>query len=277
MRAAGLAAELFGWGGLLLTDSFWPGIFCVYVGFVLLATDLWFEPQIQRGWRIAGVAIISVLGTLFSLGIVFISVPLHVQAIAESGQHPAGTVVAGIPWKPEFTELDLVIRNETERAFKDINIVIRPDEPVAAIAQETSWPGVVFEDKNDVLNHIIEIKSGGAMKATPFVLRGTDAGYRVQVSRLPGNSDVKVVLALCDFDSNKLRLPMDNPNSLVKERWTDSSSYWLARPEADVLMPLPQLSPSETMSIEGHYTAALRTRNVSIRIPVEGIISVCSP
>ena len=179
LRTAGIGAEFFGWGGLLLAGWFWPGVAFIYAGFLLLAIDVWLEPGLQRSllWRIGIVTILLLFTTAFSLGIVFVKAPLDVSAFVTAAEYPTGTSIAGIPWKPQFTELQVRIDNPSDRNYEDVNLLIRPMSAIVAIAQVTSVPNVSFEDNHALSMRLMNINVG-TMKATaiPLVLLATDAG-----------------------------------------------------------------------------------------------------
>ena len=61
LRTASGAAQLFGWGSLMLGGSFWIGASLIYLGFLLVAIDLWVEPDLhgKTGMRIVGVLAIA--------------------------------------------------------------------------------------------------------------------------------------------------------------------------------------------------------------------------
>ncbi len=158
-RAAGLGAEIFGWGGLMLAGWFWPAVGLVYLGFVLLAVDLWLEPELRTRlwWRVGGITAVVLCALGFSIAFVFVSARLPISGIITDGEYPAGTKISGIEWKSEFTELTVIIENPTDRSYEDLNLVIRPTEPVAAIAQATQVADVTFEDKNGFFAHIFDV------------------------------------------------------------------------------------------------------------------------
>jgi hypothetical protein len=115
-RTAGIAAELLGLGELVLAEWSWPPIGCIYLGFALQAADVWFERDFHQKWewKASAWAIILLAAAGFSWKIVFVDAPLPVFALMTNGEYQHGTVLAGINWKREFTELDVDIQNPTE-------------------------------------------------------------------------------------------------------------------------------------------------------------------
>jgi hypothetical protein len=128
---------------------------------------------------------------------VFVDAPLSATGYMTDGEYPAGKDISGIPWKTEFTELQVQFTNDPDRVYEDLNIVIRPTEAIAAIKQITDVPGVSFAGKNDSAIHVVDVNfQSGASNAIPLVLLATDAGYRMRCPRLPGHSTLRAVIAL---------------------------------------------------------------------------------
>ena len=61
-----------------------------------------------------------------------------------AAEHPPGTNVAGIPWRSPYSELRLHITNPTARAYEHLDLMLKPDQLVAAITQDGTVPEVSF-------------------------------------------------------------------------------------------------------------------------------------
>ena len=70
---------------------------------------------------------------------------LNIFTVATNKEYAPGTVIGGIVWRPVYTELDLIVNNPTDGNYDDVNILVRPDYPVAKIAQ--------LSNLSDVCNH----------------------------------------------------------------------------------------------------------------------------
>jgi hypothetical protein len=154
----------------LLADWFWVAVPSIYLGFGALAVDALLEPDLRERpkWRIRAVVVIVGLAALFSWGVVFVPANLGVSAWMTDGEYPAGTNISGIAWRPEFTEVDVDIANDTDLGYEDLNIVIRPTEAIAEISQSTSVPGVSFQDANGESVHLLEKNLGsGSIQSIP--------------------------------------------------------------------------------------------------------------
>jgi hypothetical protein len=274
MRVAGVGAELFGWGGLMLADEFWPAVFLIYCGFVILVLDLWFEPELNRKWRIGIGALLLVLMAVFSVGFVFVKSPLDVSAIMVDAEYPAGTTVAGIAWRPQFTEVDVLFQNPSDSAYDDVSILLRPSTAVAGIGQLTNLPGISWDDKDGMIVRLMDIDLRTRRSSIlPLKLLATDAGYTILCQHLPAKAPLTIVLALADIKWNP-KPPDERP---VQERARDNDfilrlkddvfgTYWEGHPDADVWATRP--TSGEWMKIEGTYFSRHRQRFVSEHLPI---------
>jgi hypothetical protein len=280
LRGAGIASFIFGLGTMIFAGWYWVGVVLIYVAFLLVATDLWFETSLSKSARVIGIILIALVIAGFSVGFVFVDAPLPVTAYVTDGEYPEGTDISGIPWKPQFTELRVQFDNNTDRTYEDLNIVIRPNDAVAAITQSTNVPSVSFEDKNDMSERIVDVDLGTGMKRTiPLDLLATDAGYRMRCPRLAGQTVVRVVMALADVRWNpnppsSVRLPseiMREPEYIQKFKNIDFSTYWLGHRYGNVYTPRP--TSSSWVMVDGQYTVLQRRRTISQKIEVGGQIN----
>jgi hypothetical protein len=137
LRSIGFLSLVFGGGSVLFAGWFLSGVIFIYVGFAVLAIDLWFEPDVSLRWRLIGIAIAVAVAISFSLEIVFVKTPLEVGAVMTDAEYPVGTTpLAGITWRPQFTELQVWMTNPTDESYDDVNVIVRPSTPIAAIAEE---------------------------------------------------------------------------------------------------------------------------------------------
>ena len=280
LRTTGIASGVFGLGALLIGDLFLPGVCCIYFSFALLALDVWLEPDFydKPRWKLSAWAAILIAVVGFSWKIVFVRAPLNVFALMTNGEYEAGTVLSGISWKPEFTELDVDITNPTDRAYEDIDLVIKPNNSIAAIAQSTAFSGVTFEDADSVAVGLLDKNFDlGTSKAIPIVLLATDVGYRMRCLRLPARSTIKIVIALADvkWDPHpEPTVPLEKrvrePGYIMRIK-DDCATYWFGHKEGNVYAPRP--TSTDWVKIEGDYLVLHRTRHVSTKIRVNGDIS----
>jgi hypothetical protein len=275
---AGIASELFGWGGLLISGWFVISTVLIYLGFLLFGIDLWFEPELapKLGWRIVGTAVIVASAIAFSIGVVFVKAPLLASAEMTDGTYPAGTKIAEILWRPEYTEVDVYIRNPSDRPYDDLDVVMRTNSPIAAIAQKgNACPGASFEDRNDYSNHLLDVNGKtGERTALPVVVLATDAGYRMRCAHLPANTTITVVIAMADLKWGGCATSGNPEKTLldgcpIRIKFEDYSSYWIGLPGRDVFTPRP--SSSDAVKVDKNYTVMYRRRSETQRIPIGGL------
>lgn len=280
LRGVGATSLVFGWAGLFLTDHFWYfAVGLIYASFVLFGLDIWHEPKFagKPAYRIAVSIIVLLLASFFTWGFVLAPAPLGVSAYATDGEYPGGTVIAGINWNRGFTEVDVVLKNPTDHAYEDMNVVIKPTSPVAAIAQATNISDVSIEDKfGESVRGVVV--GGGEKKAIPLVLIATDAGYRVRCGRLPPQTGLRIVLALAEIKWNpqKSDLPLDEqvllPYFMIRNKTDDMSSYWWGHKDWDYFAARP--TSTDWVKIEGTYIALHRQRSVSELVSVGGEVTI---
>jgi hypothetical protein len=192
---------LFGLGSLVLAGWFWPAVVLIYGSLGLGAADLWLEPDLQTKviWKLGMSAVILGFASLFTFGFVLVAAPLPISDIATNGEYPADHKIGDIAWRKEFTELDIGIENPTSRAYEDVNLVIRPDNPVAAVTQIGKTCDASIEDADGVMVREGLKPAVGDSRMNPLVLVATDAGYRIRCAHLPANSILKIVMAISDI------------------------------------------------------------------------------
>jgi hypothetical protein len=278
LRTGAVAAGVV--GRIMLPVQFWLGVVCIYVGLLAAIVDLWFETGLRGKpvWRIVGSVVVGLFIYGFSQYLVFVDAPLDVSGSQTDGEYPMGTAISGIQWRKEFTELNIEMVNPTDRVYEDLNLVIRPTEPVVAVEQISRFPGISFEDKNDLTTHLLDIPRQGDSKAIPLDLLATDAGYRMRCPRLPAHSTIKIEMALANIIWNPARPGNAPPEESVREldyvlqiKGDDFSTYWMGHKEADVYTPRPSI---QWFKIEGDYVVLLRKRKVSKKVNVAGKINV---
>jgi hypothetical protein len=124
-REVGLVAILFG-GGSMMISYFWAGVVLIYAGFILLAVDIRFNPALGRSpiLRYGLLGVVAAFAVGFSFAFVFVSAPLGIEALGLSADFPSRTMIAGIPWSSQFSELHVVIANPTIRNYEDLDVAI---------------------------------------------------------------------------------------------------------------------------------------------------------
>jgi hypothetical protein len=191
---------------------FWPAVLTIYAGFLVLAADALFEPRLNKWWKTSAIIIISVLTCTFSWYFVFFRAPISITAMITDAAYPTGTQIAGIYFRPEFTELRLFVKNPSSRNYNNLNLIVQPSAAIAAIAQASNIPNVSFDDKNGLSTRVMEFDPAvGKAIVAPLTLLATDVGYRIHCDKLSADEVMTVVIALADVRWNPSAAPTQRP------------------------------------------------------------------
>ena len=259
-RTIGVGGQFTGWGTLLYADHFWYGVAFIYLGFLALVIDPWFETKLQGKtfWRIGISALIVAFALIFSFSIVFTDYQLGTTISQTLGVYPTGTVINGIEWKPEYTELRIWITNNSNVDYEDLDILVRPSNPIVHAAQASSIPGVSLVDADNASIRMTQGKS-----AIPLDLLATDAGYRIGCPKLAPNTTIEIVMAIADIRyASSPGMPVTDSNYVIKTRNPgDFSTYWYGHPNGNVYASTG--GSVEWVVIKGSYMAMHRKRQIS--------------
>jgi hypothetical protein len=277
IRGTGVAGIFLGLSSILLLGWFWAEVAFVYAAAVVIVVDLWFELELPTKWKFVGTAICLASAAAFSWAVVFVQAPLSVAALVTNAEYPPGTTINGVPWKKEFTELEMRIINSTDHNYDDISLLIRPTEPITSIQQVvTNVPGVYFTDKNNFSVKVADVKPFGRALAIPLVLLATDTGYVMHCPRLPARTSIQVLIALADIKWSPPPAPPDRPiqdqvndkDYVLRIKMDDFSTYWLGHADGNVYVGHPN---PQWVKVDGEYTGGFRTRAISKKIDLASL------
>ena len=129
--------------------------------------------------------------------------PPGIQATITDGEYSPGTNINGIIWRKGFSELRVTLYNQSTHDYDNLSVLIQPTEPIAAIAQRTNIPGVLFYDQFRLQTAVIDINHlAGTQTAIPVSIVATDAGYLMHCIRLPAETSIEIEIALAEIRSN---------------------------------------------------------------------------
>jgi hypothetical protein len=122
--------------------------------------------------------------------------PIGLSATASRAKQPIGAVIAGIDWRPSYREVRLSIANVSDATFQNIDLVVRPDQPVAAAGQATDVPGVSigWHEMPTFSPEAINTNTNERI-AIPMVPLASRRGFRVHCNSLPAKSRLEIVFA----------------------------------------------------------------------------------
>ncbi|MHB8216233.1 MAG: hypothetical protein ACYDDS_09155 [Candidatus Sulfotelmatobacter sp.] len=286
-RRLGVSSAAFGGVSMIQPQLFWLSVVLVYLGLSLLFVDLYFEPIPARWKATAGLIILGLL-IWFSVGVVFVPAPFTLSTLGSQIDYLTGNMPApgGIPWRPFFTELDVIMTNSTDGNYDNVDMLVRPDYPVAAIAQLSNLPEVSFENRHGVNARMtakelgVNVTPGAPLTIYSFL--ATDAGYKVHCARIPPNSSLTIVMAVADMKktapisgrvtaksgagSTVIPVPGNiSPDDLFASMtFSDkdgSFSYWYGSTK-NLSVFSPDKPKPKTVFISGYYTASNHRRRV---------------
>jgi hypothetical protein len=269
LRGTSVACTLIGGVGMMQPDLFALGAGSVYLGLFLLAIDVFYEPDFRWRGKVFGIALLAVVALLFTKYFLLTPAPLNVSAVATVAEFPADTKIAGIEWRPEYTELVVVISNPTEGAYDDVTLLIEPDHPVAAAAQETSVPGVWLQDR-----YARSMNIRVDQRAVNFKIIASNVGYNAHIDKLPAHGTVKVVFALANMSPGTVDktkqiqwYEMLDPEIVYRESMGGKITYWHAHPAKKNTFGEKRPEP-KTVRVSGHYVGRLRERPIAIDVGI---------
>jgi len=267
-KGIGLAAILLGGFGVIPV-FYWPGVALCYMGFVILALDPYFDPDLKQR-RISQAAVLTficALAAIFTFGFVFAPSKLEVGAESYASNYPAGAKVAGIKWSSKYTELRVAIANPSNRDYENLDLVLRPDQPVVEISQLDDSQKVSFEEVQHASVHYI---TNNEQSLAPRVVIASTDGYRVRCDRLRAHSRVNIVMAVASIAADSGGAFDNNgdvrPDATLEMSFEDGGKIWFNDAINDKYF---EKRPTvNTLGVNGQYQANMRSRTISRNVPV---------
>ncbi len=215
------------------------------------------------------------LEAAYTFGVAIVPAPLEVDAISWTSDYRSGSApVSTIPWSPKFSELQLILNNPTSTRYEDVDFIVRPDQPIAAIAELTSIGGVHISEASPT-SLTMGMLHGGTQKfeANPLVLIATDAGYRIRCDVLPPHEHVGIVMAIANIDMSKSQRDKMTDQSdmgihdrlyVTKISHGDGHASWFGNTDNGRRIDdvYGEKRPVSTVYIEGQYTSGPRRRSI---------------
>jgi hypothetical protein len=270
---------LTGWQ--IMSLSYVAGLTIILFGFMgCLAECIWEPELIKRPYQIQ-IVLIGIMGFLFdmfAINVAFVAAPINFTSFQTDIDYTAGNAPAGISWEPFFTELDFIVTNPSDGNYDNVDLLVRPDFPVAKVAQQSSLQGVSFEDRYGV-NVRATVEEVGFRPPIPMVFLGTNAGYKVHCASIPPNTSLSLVLAVVEFTKAK---PEDSGRAFTIPSGADLSrlvmsptitnkegtfTYWFGSAVNKVnYIPKPTV---KDVHVEISYTTRYRKRNKTAEVSVD--------
>lgn len=206
IRTLGAASLVIGSAGFMLEFSFAVCAGCVYLGLIVLCVDPWIEPALREVsplLRIVPSVIFFIPLLVFTRYVIFLPAALEIKGTDYNGDFPSGQAIAGIEWKPAYSELELSFSNHTDHDYKDLDLVVGVNEYIAAVGK-TEFPGVTIFNTQagpDTLHYAHKDGEGHVSYEQDKDLKLLSGGVRVLCDKLPKDASFSVILAVVSVPS----------------------------------------------------------------------------
>ena len=280
-----LSGPVFVIGGWQVTTlSFGWGLFIVYFGFLLCFAECIWEPLLLSRSYALQVILMSVLFVvvgIFTIEVAIVRAPLVFSTLGSRIDYSlpnSPTAPGGIPWRPFYTELDVTATNPTDENYDNVDLFLRPDSSVAALAELTNLPGVSFQNKQG-MEMRLTAEVLGTNEKTNGTFLATNDGYKVHCPRIPPHSSLAMVMAIVAIKRSapmmKMGAPIQIPNTastddlfvdIVTTSKDGTFHYWYGSPRNTAIY-LPNPKPLKVL-VSALYTAANHRRGTTEDVTV---------
>jgi hypothetical protein len=269
----GPAFVIGGWQ--VMQFSFWAGLAIVFSGFCLCLAECVWEPVLLRKsyqLQVVLIGIVFFFFTMFTIGVASVPAPVGFSSLLLANtDYPPEAGPGGIPWRSFYTELDFMVINPSDNGYDNVDISVRPDSPVAAIAQLGNLSDVSFEDAFALRQETTIEDVDSHTKLGNMALIATDAGYKVHCGHIPPRNSLRIVMAVVAFKKTPKSNPILPDDLMTQETFTDRDgkfTYWFGTPTNSSLYE-PRACPKKIV-VSGSYIASYRKRTMKQEVNVLG-------
>ena len=188
--------------------------------------------------------------------------PVGLFARTSSAKQPNGAVIGNIPWSDKYREVRVTITNNSNRNVEAIDLVVRPDQPVAAVAQVTNISDVSFTPNDPPVVEMQELETADRRTVMPTIPLATLRGYRVRCDALPRRSRLELVMAAVTINETG---DGSGADKVLRVNYNSGQAAWFAHPGHSGAVFALKPTVKEVF-ISGQYTVAEREHNVSRRL-----------
>jgi hypothetical protein len=167
----------------------------------------------------------------------------------------------------KLLRIEVYIGNATDSALEDVSVLLRPDQPVTAVAAANTVSGVTVALAFDlfVRPELLDATTGHRA-AIPFSLLTTNIGYRVRCPRLPPKATLAVVMALARVIDIQRRA--NDPRSVLTVNFADGTSAQFGYPDR---VEYAARSAAKSVHVEGEYTLSQDRSSVNTDVKVQDL------
>ena len=224
--ALGIPTVLFGVGlsVMLAGPSFFILGMCIATAAAVAFMIFTYLEFLDKSFRVQLVgdgltcAVIAVL-----VLVIYRPAPVDVRFEARDSDYPEGTVVAGMPWSPNLTDVRVYIGNQTGDDYDNIDFTLQTNLVIEEIGVESSFPKCEFEAVSSLkLKEIKGHDSAGNRITMPIEripsIQNISPIYRVRCDKLPSKEELEIVLGVTNFkwgQPNPVGPPRVKPDWIV--------------------------------------------------------------
>lgn len=234
------------------------------MAWVILVATVWHAAS--RLSLISAALLVAIFGSVVAFAIYntlwteIENAPLTLLVTTSAADRPSGTKIGDISWLSSYGDLRIVIANDTNLDYRNVDLEIIPDLPVTAVAQVSAMQGVSIWRILDqtMISEMLDKSSGKRIDMMYSPIAST-RGSRFRCDVLPSHSQIELVIAVVSLNDK----PTDQvADKLLRDKFNDGHVLWLAHGEHTENVfsrrPVPQV-----VKITGHYVAQERGHGVS--------------
>jgi hypothetical protein len=193
-----------------------------------------------------------------------------------NAKYPTGTVIAGIPWRPEYTEVEVSLTNDSNRDYEAVDVSLQLlGAFVAHVGQADHTPGVTFFSQHspDLRANGNDPISGEPTAQAGFERLGGNSPQRVRIPVLPRRGGtVRVVFAAVDLSPMLKILREQSKKSSPTIKQQRKTTMKVPVIKAATPAPTTPYGPRPTprrVVVDGEYVADRKDRAVKTTLALE--------
>jgi hypothetical protein len=170
------------------------GIVIATIGIVCLL--IYWYIKLQRIWSLLFILAAAIIVIIVLLK----GAPLLMSAVALEGDFAQGTVVGGVEWQDNYSEVRLVMDNPQYWSYSNISIIIRANLPIAKVGSLSPLSQCSYTmDKGPFFAAELKIlgDKGSTIPLLTPEAKGTMADqYKIICDKLIGHNSLELVIAI---------------------------------------------------------------------------------
>jgi len=168
----------------------------------------------------------------------------------------------------------MVMLNDTEVDFKDVDVSFRPDIPVAAAGQNSNLPDVDLSlAAGEGILTLESINTAtGKSSPVPLTLVATDGGFRVRCKVLPSHRLLEIVLATTMVDDSFKKFDVKRIEITDRKTKRISHNWYIYTADAKDVAEVYNKSRPKTVEVNGRYIVEDEEQTISAKIETKDLL-----